>query len=367
MKKLLFSLPLALACMASNSPTFAQIEVSQESAPGAGDFDLNVLGTIDAVPTGQTIQSYYGFNSTSGSFNGPEPVPAADTVFLALVDSTASGMNLILLYGEENASFSGSAYIDSRVVVTDDPDGADFTVYDGPPNAGTHIDTYTSAGKSYFGINHGYGPCCTDGAALGALDGNWVVYYELVSMTGTVPTELIAHTSGGGGVALDLSAGKRVRLRPTASNPTRVPYCFADATSQACPCANQDESYLGGCVNSTGEGGVLLAEGTTSVSSNDLRMRGLRLPADQSAIIFHGSDQASIPFASGLRCVAGSIVRYPVQNISGTGSFEQVGIAALGGAFPGQTLNYQCWYRDPLGSCNATFGFTNAVSVTFTP
>jgi len=363
----LTTLALALASVAFSSTTSAQIEVSQESAPGAGDFDLNVLGTIDAVPTSQTIQNYYGFNSASGSFNGPEPVPDADTVFLALIDSSANGMNLILLYGEANASFTGSVYIDSRVVVAEDPDGAEFRVYDGLPNQGTHIDEYTTAGKSYFGINHGYGPCCTDGMALGALDGDWVVYYELVSATGPVPANLMAHTSGGGGVALDLAVGKRVRLRPLTSEPTRVPYCFADVTSQACPCANQDDSYNGGCVNSTGAGGVLLAEGTTSVMNDDLSMRGIRLPADQFAIVFHGPSQASIPFASGLRCVSGALVRYPVQTISASGDFEQLGVAGLGGAVAGQSLNYQCWYRDPLGSCGATFGFTNAVSVTFVP
>lgn len=343
----------------------AQIEVAQESAPGAGDFDANVLGTIDAIATTQSIGQYYGFNGSD--FTGPEPTPDETRAFLFLVDSAASGLNVVLLYGEPNASFSGSAEIDSRLVVAHDPDGMDFKVYDGPPNVGTHIDKYESAGSRYLSTNHGYGPCCTDGTAIGALDGDWVLYYELIFKNVDAPGLMDAYSAGGATVPLAFEVGRRVRLRPLTSTPTIVPYCFGDATSPACPCGNQDPDYVGGCTNSANDGAALWATGSTSIAADALAFQGSGLTASTPAVVFRGPAATALPYADGLLCVA-MARRVPGRLLTdGSGGLQLAGVAALSTPFAGQTQSYQCWYRDAAGTCAGGFNFTNAVQVTFEP
>ena len=80
------------------APAHSSIVVSQESAPGAGDFDANVLGTVLAVSSpGVTAAAYYSYgNPISNSYNGSVPV-ASDTSRVFLVD-TRDGLSLFVVH-----------------------------------------------------------------------------------------------------------------------------------------------------------------------------------------------------------------------------------------------------------------------------
>ncbi len=143
------------------------------------------------------------------------------------------------------------------------------------------------------------------------------------------------------------------------------------------PCGNHDDH--GGCGNSTGQGAVLAACGTSSVTADDLRLEGRWLPPGMFGIVFMGPIQVSVPFGDGRRVVGagvGSVYRYPAKNSGAAGvlplgpgivTYSQLNFPAAGQIQPGQIWNFQGWFRDPTGPCGKGFNLTNGVSVSFTP
>jgi len=76
------------------SPAQAVIyRVSQESSAGAGDFDANILGTINAYNTAGTIAQFYKYSiGFAASFNGSVGLtPNKSHLFLV---NASDGLNL---------------------------------------------------------------------------------------------------------------------------------------------------------------------------------------------------------------------------------------------------------------------------------
>lgn len=142
-------------------------------------------------------------------------------------------------------------------------------------------------------------------------------------------------------------------------------------------CANTDS--FGGCPNSTGQGAVLGAWGTTSVSADDLVLQARWLPHGVSALCFMGRGQTNLFLGDGRRVVApgsgSGLFRFPVQSASPDGVLQRgPGLVATSNAFapgghiqPGQTWNFQVWYRDTAGPCSSGTNTTNGLSVVFEP
>lgn len=149
------------------------------------------------------------------------------------------------------------------------------------------------------------------------------------------------------------------------------PFCFCPAPGV---CGNPDPTA--GCANSTGAGGLLTASGGTSVGADDLVLTVSQLPANQFNVLFMGpSVVGATPLADGLRCVGGSLWRYPAQqaNASGTTVYTNL-VTYANGNFPpvgqiaaGSTWYFQDWFRDVPGPCGNGSNVTHAVAVTFTP
>jgi len=144
------------------------------------------------------------------------------------------------------------------------------------------------------------------------------------------------------------------------------PVCFCPAVDA--PCGND---YLpGGCENSTSVGAILSGSGSGSVGLDNLVLTTTQLPINKPGLYFSGTILIGpFPFGDGLRCVGGNILRYgPVLNSGLTGTMVLgPGIATGYGLAVGDTHNFQCWYRDPMGPCLNGFNTSNAFSVTFTP
>jgi hypothetical protein len=141
-------------------------------------------------------------------------------------------------------------------------------------------------------------------------------------------------------------------------------------------CADFD--LHGGCRNSTGQGAVLASCGTNSVGADDLVLEGRWLPPSVNALAFMGQGTALFPMGDGLRVVgpgSGSgLYRFPVhQAASGVVTYGPGLVASAlnhplaGQIQPGQTWNFQLWYRDVGGPCGSGSNTTNAVSVAFGP
>jgi hypothetical protein len=143
------------------------------------------------------------------------------------------------------------------------------------------------------------------------------------------------------------------------------------------PCGNHDDH--GGCVNSSGQGGVLAAGGPTSTTADSLRMEARWLPNNVLGILFMGSATNWLPFGDGrLALGPGStgVFRFvPPKNTGAEGALiwdgglvaQSQALATAGHIDPGETWYFQTWYRDPTGPCGSGFNVSNGLQVDFTP
>ena len=152
--------------------------------------------------------------------------------------------------------------------------------------------------------------------------------------------------------------------------PAPETYCLCAAG----PCGNNNAG--GGCINNTGSGSTIQVDGQASVALDTLTLTATNVPSNQFGIFYMGPNQISNPFGNGLRCVGGTVHRFPLTNSGTLGeislgpgivAFTTASFPANGQIQAGDVWNLQCWYRDPGGSCGASFNLSTAVAVTFTP
>ncbi|MFT4541871.1 MAG: hypothetical protein ACI841_003386 [Planctomycetota bacterium] len=133
--------------------------------------------------------------------------------------------------------------------------------------------------------------------------------------------------------------------------------------------------YCDALLNSEGYRPVIHGTGSGSISNNDFGIWAAQLPASQFCLFYFGDSQTQVPFGDGFRCVApgpqGILVRFPVQQADSCGGVGlTIPIDNMPGGTqisPGMNLNFQGWYRDPLGPGGSGFNLTNGLSVAFTP
>ena len=118
--------------------------------------------------------------------------------------------------------------------------------------------------------------------------------------------------------------------------------------------------------------------GSTSISENGLDFQALG-PRDQTALLFYGAGQQSVPFGDGTLCVSGPFYRVGVQTFVSNVTPSAFGAAAwrldfssppadagAGLIASGSRWNLQLWFRDPVAG-GAGFGLSDAVSLEFCP
>jgi len=149
-------------------------------------------------------------------------------------------------------------------------------------------------------------------------------------------------------------------------------FCFCPTVSA--PCGNASPTT--GCINVVGTGALLAGSGSSSVLSDDLVLTTTGMTPGTFALTFMGT--ATIPpvaLANGLRCVAGSVYRFPPYATgSGTASIGPGLVAFTLGANPPpgwitafSTWHFQTAYRDVGGPCGGSFNLSSALTVSFTP
>ena len=149
-------------------------------------------------------------------------------------------------------------------------------------------------------------------------------------------------------------------------------FCPGDGTGNGCPCLNEGNSGEG-CANSTGDGALLAASGTNSVTAGDLVLSSTNLVPGQPGLYFQGDNSVNgglgVPFGDGLRCAGAGIRRLQVRVANPSGvSATTIDVPAKGNVAAGQTKRYQLWYRDPAGSpCGTTFNLTNGLEIVWAP
>ncbi|QDV05906.1 Reprolysin (M12B) family zinc metalloprotease [Planctomycetes bacterium Poly30] len=116
-------------------------------------------------------------------------------------------------------------------------------------------------------------------------------------------------------------------------------------------------------------GGTLQGFGSTSIAANDLLIVGFSLPPSSFGIWLYAENQIQNPLGDGFLCVSGQqIFRVSIAqtNLFGENSLalDQNNLAAGSVINPGDTFNFQVWYRD---TTSAGYNLSDALSVVFCP
>ena len=187
-----------------------RIAISQESAPGVGDFDANPLGAMAPVATGATHTAYHGWTSGAPSYQGPFPTLTDNRAHLFAVRAV-DGLGVYLVIDDGVGPAGGRA--ESRFELTGTI-GA-FAVRDDASDAS---DLFTvGAGGGLLTARNVWAPARTDGYVAGPLDGEWTGLLSFSDVASGAPTisgvtSWEAYPDGGASAALALEEDRRVRL-----------------------------------------------------------------------------------------------------------------------------------------------------------
>jgi hypothetical protein len=217
---LIIAIFLLLAASITAQAQVTKVRVSQESAPGAADFDSHVLGYIDVFSrTTKTPADVYHYNVPNGSsYNGwlfdsglPEALSGVSQLFLV---DTSQGLSLFVVHDRPNDGTGG--HTEMRFDLSGNTSTAIRQVEDDPDDAGRPGNT---SGPTLFQTNHYWEDCCTDGVVIGALSGPWSLLAQFTDVDGNAGTPAFsgidswaATSASGSGVTLNLAEGRRVRL-----------------------------------------------------------------------------------------------------------------------------------------------------------
>jgi hypothetical protein len=185
------------------------------------------------------------------------------------------------------------------------------------------------------------------------------------------PPTLTSGTLTSSGGVLSLSSPQNTNFQftdPTSGISADLSLSGTLAGSFTCPPVS---NYCSTSPNSVGAGVIATATGSTSISANDLVLIGNGGPSNFFGIFFYGGAQIAAPFGEGLRCVgagSGPLYRLPPVNSGSAGVFTTaLNHGSLAAPIsPGETWNFQCWYRDPQGGPSG-FNLSDGLEVFFCP
>jgi len=138
-------------------------------------------------------------------------------------------------------------------------------------------------------------------------------------------------------------------------NEPGVGFCFGDPGSGTpCPCDNDNDGSVpgSGCDNGVfASGAKLTGSGYAGVSGDSLVLTTTGLEPNNSGLYFQADNAIAggdgVWFGDGLRCAGGNLKRIQVRFADAAGtSSTTISIAQKCAVSPGDTLRYQCWYRN---------------------
>ncbi|MEM8710449.1 MAG: integrin alpha [Planctomycetota bacterium] len=135
-------------------------------------------------------------------------------------------------------------------------------------------------------------------------------------------------------------------------------------------------AYCGPAViGSSGRPATIIAYGSRTVSDECFSLTAVGLPIATFGYFIAGTAQAnSMPLGSiGIVCIGGAnVARFnaPEQIVRGPSGSAEIDLLQIPGnpprpVMPGETWNFQCWFRDSNPAGNATSNFSSGVSVSF--
>lgn len=192
-------------------------QIAQESAPGAGDFDDNVVGFVLPYETNATAAEFYAYDVPEGdSWNGPNLVPVADRSHL-LIARGPQGVSVFIVHDRAVPDDPDGGQAETIFELTDDPDGAVRSVEDDPENLKNGVGYIGEPGDSVFLSSHRWSTCCTDGVAYSGIDlgaTGYLAFSDVDTINQTIVglTEWFAYSADGAQIELALEEDRRVRI-----------------------------------------------------------------------------------------------------------------------------------------------------------
>ncbi|MFI4856007.1 MAG: hypothetical protein ACIAQF_13630 [Phycisphaerales bacterium JB065] len=192
-------------------------EIAQESAPGAGDFDENIVGYTLPYETNATAAEFYAYDIPEGdSWNGPNLVPVADRSHL-LLSRGPEGVGVFIVHDRAIPDDPDGGQAEVVFELVDDPDGAMRAVEDDPESSEQGIAYIGEPGDSLFMSSHGWSPCCSDGVGYTNIDIGSTGYLSFSDVNTTNDTivglsEWVVYSAGGEEIPLVLEQDRRVRI-----------------------------------------------------------------------------------------------------------------------------------------------------------
>ncbi len=234
-----------------------------------------------------------------------------------------------------SGDFDGGTY-----TIVGDGSGASLPTTSGTvgPAAGTYNQSFASGGATWVSGTNGINN--TPMASITGPAGNWTLnIYDWAGGDSGSFSGWTLYGNGAGG-----SSG--------------AAYCAGSAAS--CACGNVTPSE--GCQNSTGVGMSLTGSGSANTGGDTFVLAVAGGPAGKPGIFFQGNVTLNNPLGDGAFCT-NATMRYSVQILGAAGDASISGLGVNSGG-SGTSVNYQFWYRDPVGSpCGVGFNFSNAWNV----
>ena len=123
--------------------------------------------------------------------------------------------------------------------------------------------------------------------------------------------------------------------------------------------------YCDAAPNSVGAGTRLRSTGSASIASPELELVADGAPSHVTGVFYCGAREVQVALGNGWRCVAGPIRRFPALTTDPQGS-AAIAIAPAGlQVAPGETRDFQFYYRD--ASTGAGFNLSDGLRVVFCP
>ncbi len=315
-----------------------------------------ILATHDMESSAGWISGASGDSATSGSWTRTDP---NGTVAQPENDTSTNGTRAWIT-GQNPAGEKDNGDVDGgtttlvsptiNLLAANDPYIGYRRWYSNDEGSNPSSDTFKvdvslNGGSSWTNVE-------TVGPAGPGTSGGWLVHSFRVADYGTPSSQVVLRF-----VASDLGGSSTIEA---AIDDVVV----ADLDCNGCSISN----YCPVNPNSTGFPGLISYFGTLTIANNDFGLYADQCPPQQFGIFFYGPNQASTPFGNGYMCISGGVVRFPVKS---TDVFGQVvlpidftSLPSGDQIDPGETVNFQFWYRDPQGG-GAAFNLTNGLEVQF--
>jgi hypothetical protein len=114
-----------------------------------------------------------------------------------------------------------------------------------------------------------------------------------------------------------------------------------------------------------GEGTLLRSTGSASIATPELELVADRAPSHVTGVFYCGAREVQVALGNGWRCIAGPIQRFPAVTTDAQGSVALAVAPAALRVAPGETRDFQFYYRD--ASIGAGFNLSDGLRVVFCP